>query len=33
MDEFVREAEGTCQGKNKDILRDPGAATGSVRPN
>ena len=24
MDEFVREAEATCQGKNKDILRDPG---------
>ena len=21
MDEFVREAEATCQGKNKDILR------------
>ena len=33
MDEFVREAEATCQGKNKDILRDPGTATGSVRPN
>ena len=33
MDEFVREAVATCQGKNKDILRDPGAATGSVRPN
>ena len=33
MDEFVTEAVATCQGKDKDILRDPGAATGSVRPN
>ena len=33
MDGFVREAEAACQGKNKDISRDPGAATGSVRPN